>query len=277
MDYIELEVKIDPRQPGCDLLITELAELGFESFADTEEGFLAYVPQHAFNQRAYSLLNDNDFQLGKIQFEERVIAHRNWNAEWEKDFEPVMIGNDLLIRAPFHLPGKNFRMEIVIQPQQSFGTGHHETTRLMAQKLLTLPLGRRYILDMGCGTGILAILAEKCGAQKVLAVDIDENAVQNSQENILRNNCSVIKTICGNTGSLDNEKFNVILANINKNILLSSMDSFAKHLHEGGDLLLSGFFTQDADELKRTAKENKLIFKSMSGEGEWALLHFEKN
>lgn len=276
MDYIELEVKVSPRQPATDLLITELAETGFESFSETAEGFLAYIPADSYSENALSPLEELDPQMGKASFNKKLIPDQNWNEEWEKQFQPVAVGGKCLIRAPFHDADPRFPVDIVIQPRQSFGTGHHETTRLMAEKLLTMPLDGRYVLDMGCGTGVLAILACRLGAKSALGIDIEKNAVENARDNILRNPGVHVSVEEGTEKTVEGRKFDVVLANINKNVLLNALPVYADALQPGGELLVSGFFSTDADELKQKANEAKLDYQNMKTDGDWALLHFTK-
>jgi ribosomal protein L11 methyltransferase len=276
MDYTELDIKVTPRQPGTDLLISELAENGFESFVETETGFLAYIPLKEFSEMAILPINTFDKEVGKIEFSKKIIPSQNWNAEWEKDYQPIVVSNKLLIRAPFHATDTKFEMELVIQPQQSFGTGHHPTTRLMAEKLLTMPLHQRYILDMGCGTGVLAILANKLGASSVIGIDIELNSVENAKENLLRNNVVDVTIEEGTENNIRDRKFDLILANINKNVLLKAMTTYSNAMNKNAQLLLSGFFLTDVEEIKIEATKNRLDFMTTETDGEWALLHFKK-
>lgn len=276
MDYLELDVKINPRQPGSDLLITELAELGFESFVETADGFLAYIPGKDFSETLLSPIQNVKEELGKVSWSQKVIPAQNWNAEWESSYQPIQISDKLVIRAPFHEPVKGVEIDLEIQPQQSFGTGHHPTTRLMAEKLLTMPLDGRYILDMGCGTGVLAILAAKRGAASVLGIDIETNAVLNAIENVQRNHVANVTIEEGKDDQIGNRKFDVVLANINKNVLVAALPNYANTLNTGGELLMSGFFTTDVSTLKEAAEKTGLKFSSTENDGEWAIVHFIK-
>ncbi len=276
MDYIELDIKVTPRQPGTDLLISELSENGFESFVETENGFLAYIPAKDFSESSVNSIHAFENEMGEVEFSKKTIPAQNWNAEWEKDYQPIFISNKLLIRAPFHAPVSGMEMELVIQPQQSFGTGHHPTTRLMAEKLLTMPLEKRYVLDMGCGTGVLAILANKLGASKVIGIDIETNSVENARENAGRNSVVDVTIEEGTENQIQGRKFDIVLANINKNVLLKAMGIYADAMNGNGELLLSGFFITDVDELKSEANKNGLNFISVESDGEWALVHFKK-
>jgi ribosomal protein L11 methyltransferase len=276
MDYLELDVKIDPRQPGSDLLITELAELGFESFVETENGFLAYIPGKDFSETLLSPIQNVKEELGKVSWTKKIIPAQNWNAEWEKSYAPIQIADKLIIRAPFHEAVPGVEIDLEIQPQQSFGTGHHPTTRLMAEKLLTMPLDGRYVLDMGCGTGVLAILASKRGAAAVLGIDIESNAVMNAIENVQRNKVVHVTIEEGTENKIGDRKFDILLANINKNVLVAALPVYAAALNENGELLMSGFFTTDIASLREAAEQTGLKFKSTANDGEWAMVHFVK-
>ncbi|MDQ3109945.1 MAG: 50S ribosomal protein L11 methyltransferase [Bacteroidota bacterium] len=276
MDYLELDVKINPRQPGTDLLITELAELGFESFVETQDGFLAYIPAKEFSEALLSPIQNIKEELGKVSWSKKLIPAQNWNAEWESSYQPIQISDKLLIRAPFHEAVQGVEIDLEIQPQQSFGTGHHPTTRLMAEKLLTMPLAGRYVLDMGCGTGVLAILAAKLGAAGVLGIDIESNAVMNAIENVQRNKVENVTIEEGKDDKTGDRKFDLVLANINKNVLVSALPNYTKALNKNGELLMSGFFTTDVAALKEAAERTGLKFVSKENDGEWALVHFVK-
>lgn len=273
-DYIEVDVKVSPRQPGSDLLVTGLAELGFESFADTATGFQAWIAAEAFNAPMLSVVDQLDTVLGKAECTWKLVKGQNWNAEWESNYQPVKIGRKLLIRAPFHATDPAVEMELVIQPQQSFGTGHHPTTALMAEKLLTSSLTGRYIMDLGCGTGVLAILAARLGAGKVEGVDIEKPAVENAMENARNNNTASIAFSLGDASAMEGKVYDMVLANINKNILKATMKQFAASLKKDGDLLLSGFFVTDADELRAAAEGFEFV--ELKNSGEWAMLHLRK-
>lgn len=274
-DYIEVDVQVTPKQPGTDLLITQLADAGFESFAETPSGFQAWIPADQFVESTLALVNQLDSELGKSSASWKTIKGQNWNAEWESSYQPVKIGNRLLIRAPFHEADKTVGIELIIQPQQSFGTGHHPTTALMSEKLLTSTLEGRYIMDLGCGTGVLAILAHRLGAAKVEGVDIEKPAVENAMENARNNSAESIVFSCGDASAMNGKVYDMILANINKNILKATMKNFAASLKKEGDLLLSGFFVTDKDELLETASPD-FSFVEMKASGEWAMLHLRK-
>lgn len=257
MDYIELNIDLNPRMPWADILVAELAELGFESFVDTETGIQAYTPVTSGD--ASEILKETSiFQNPKVTYSSsiEIIPQKNWNAEWEASFEPVLVDTRLAIVAPFHnIDSFQNKEIIVIQPQMSFGTGHHQTTYLMSQLLLDLACVPTKVLDMGTGTGVLAILAEKLGAQSILAVDIEPWSVENTIENANRNACENIVALVGDIDVVKESDFGLILANINKNILKSHLKHYAQICQQNGLLFLSGFFATDVSEMEEIAKQ----------------------
>ncbi len=258
MDYCELNISISSQEQG-EILMAELADFPFESFEqEGREGgrngmrLKCYIPQDS--------LADCKAEVDELLAEYGVVGSRyisietqNWNAQWESNFERVEVGSRLLIRAPFHEADPSFEQEVIIMPKMSFGTGHHATTHLMAEWTMELSEGRT-VLDMGSGTGVLSIVAAKCGARSVDAVDIDEWADENCKENIAVNGTEgIITPMLGDFARVEGNKYDLILANINRNILLSLMGRFASALNEGGVLLVSGFLEQDIDSLRAGA------------------------
>ena len=272
MDYLELSITVTPRDPWTEILTVELAELGFDSFVETEEGVLAYGAISNVNMDTIvsETLIANKSDEYKIDFTEKVIPHQNWNAVWESDFHPVEVKDYLTIVAPFHSKEDKKGMIIEIQPQMSFGTGHHQTTWLMANALFELESMPRNILDMGSGTGVLAIIAEKLGAKEILAIDIEDWSVENAIENAERNQCKNIDVKCGNVDLLINQKFGLIIANINKNVLTSHMEQYALSLEKEGILLLSGFFESDVADLVNFASQFGLEKIEVYSKETWA-------
>jgi ribosomal protein L11 methyltransferase len=242
--YIEYSFTIEPKEPATEILIAELGFVGFESFVENENGVVAYIQKQDWNVsilESVSILDSDEF---KITYTKIEVEQTNWNSEWEKNFEPIEVDGLVSIRAPFH-KDKKLQYDIVIEPKMSFGTGHHETTHMMIQQLLSLDLKDKSVLDMGCGTGILAIFAEMKGAKPIEGIDIDNWCYVNSIENAQRNNCENIQFYEGEASLLTNQKFDVIIANINRNILLNDMVTYVKCLNENGILLLSGFYKDD--------------------------------
>lgn len=279
MDYIEVTINLTPRMPWSDILIAELADLGFESFVETATGIQAYAPESIGNVAAIlqqtSLATANEVTL---EMTIAVIAHQNWNAQWEADFEPVIVDDRLAILAPFHDESAfQNQHKIIIQPQMSFGTGHHQTTFLMSQFLMDLEPVPQHILDMGTGTGVLAILAEKRGCSDIVAVDIESWSVENTKENAVRNQCSHITALEGNVDCLTGMKFDMILANINKNILKAHLPAYADLLEENGLLYLSGFFFTDVTELTAEAAKSNFTVLEVREKETWAAIKLQKN
>lgn len=275
MNYIQFVAKVSPLIMGREILIAELAEIGFESFVDTEDGFEAYIQEADFDEnniKQISLLTNNEF---KIEYTINKIAQQNWNEAWEKSFDPIFVDEKCMIRAPFHeKPAENV-IDIIIEPKMSFGTGHHETTHLIVSRLLNLELTDKTVLDMGSGTGILAILAKKRNCGKVLAIDNDEWAYTNAVENCERNNVD-IEVVLGDANHIKSNKFDVIIANINRNILLRDMQFYVKALNTNGLLLLSGFFTVDKEVLSKEANKLGLTLTFENTKNEWTMLEFVK-
>lgn len=271
--YIGYTFKVSPVQPATEILIAELGFAGFESFVENEEGVNAYIQKddwHAGILNDIQILDNSDF---KITYQKEEIAQVNWNEEWEKNFEPIEVDGRCVVRAPFH-EATTVEYEIVIEPKMSFGTGHHETTHMMLQHILNTDVTDKKVLDMGCGTGVLAILAEMKGAKPLDAIDIDNWCYLNSLENVERNNCSHISVYEGDVSLLEDKNYDVIIANINRNILLNDIHQYAKCLHENGILFLSGFYTEDIPIITEECAKNKLKFADKLEKNNWVSLKF---
>jgi ribosomal protein L11 methyltransferase len=273
--YISYTFKIHPKEPATEILVAELGEIGFESFVENEEGLIAYIQQTDWNENILDdvfILNSNEFS---ISYEMEVIEQTNWNSEWEKNFNPIQVDNLVSIRAPFH-ENPNLKYDIVIEPKMSFGTGHHETTHMMVQHLLDLDLTNKKVLDMGCGTGILAIFAEMKGAKLIDAIDIDNWCYLNSVENVERNNCSNIDVYEGDALLLINKKYDVIIANINRNILLNDMQAYMNCLNDNGTLLLSGFYQEDIPIIDAEVSKFQFKIDKIIERNNWVALKYQK-
>ena len=273
MSHTRVSFLIAPIDPWRDILLVELAELGYEGFEETTGGLEAFIPTERFDVSALNgtlTLCDPHVHVswGVSQVEER-----NWNAEWERSFQPVDVGKEVRIRAEHHPPGTGFRYEIIMTPRMAFGTGHHATTRMMVRAMLDGPdLKGAQVCDLGCGTAVLAILAERMGAAAVRAIDIDEQAVSNARENVEQNGCHRITVEKGVSSALIGHRYDLILANIERNTLLDAMPVMAEALSPGGVLLLSGFVVADRPRLESAAMANGLSLAVRSEEGEWSLL-----
>lgn len=274
--YIGYHFTIEPLQPASDILMAELGELGFESFVETETGFSAYIQKEDWNPLILSqvqVLNSGKFN---IVYEKEEIQPVNWNSEWEKNFEPIEIDNTVSIRAPFHDAG-TLKYNLIIEPKMSFGTGHHETTHLMVQHLLKLDLQDKSVLDMGCGTGVLGILAEKMGANWVDAIDIDPWSYENTLENVERNKCRLVNVFEGDASLLSDFKYDIIIANINRNILVQDISSYCNVLKDNGILLFSGFYTEDIPIIDEVAHKNHLVKDLTLERHNWVGLRYIKS
>ncbi|MBS3807420.1 MAG: 50S ribosomal protein L11 methyltransferase [Bacteroidales bacterium] len=265
------------RRNIADILVAQLSELGYQSFMDTPEGLKAYIPQEAFDVQALDDLPIHPVYPGKIQWQHQVIHDKNWNAEWEKNFQPVVVDDQCLIRAPFHPRRDPYPYEVVIEPKMSFGTGHHPTTYLMIQWLLEQdPTGSR-VLDIGAGTGILAILAAKKGAAEIWAVDNNEWAYLNARENAQINHAQNIRVIQGTVNSIRREHFDLILANINLSILQQDLPDYADMLNKNGILIMSGIYEQDMEKLTGLAEKHHLRLLGHKENNRWVALAFRKD
>ena len=271
--YIEYNFTFSPKEPISEILIAELGNVGFESFVETENGVTAYIQKTDWNAEILAdvfVLNSDEFS---IEYNQNEVPQTNWNAEWEKNFEPIQVDDLVSIRAPFH-ENPNLKYDIVIEPKMSFGTGHHETTHMMVQHLLQLDLENKKVLDMGCGTGILAIFAEMKGAKPLDAIDIDNWCYENSVENVTRNNCENISVYEGDATLLVDKKYDVIIANINRNILLMDMKVYTNCLQEGGILLLSGFYEQDIPVIDAEVIKHGLKLEKFIQRNNWVALKY---
>lgn len=273
--YIEYNFEVTPKEPATEILIAELGGVGFESFVENDNGVTAYIQKEEWNATILEdvfVLKSDEF---KIVYSQKEIAQTNWNAEWEKNFNPIQVDDLVSIRAPFH-ENPNLKYDIVIEPKMSFGTGHHETTHMMVQHLINLNVENKKVLDMGCGTGILAIFAEMKGAKPIDAIDIDAWCYENSLENVERNNCSNIAVYEGDASILKEKKYDIIIANINRNILLSDMEIYTSCINENGNLLLSGFYSEDIPIIDAEVSKYGLTLNKTITRNNWVALQYQK-
>jgi ribosomal protein L11 methyltransferase len=261
MQYIETRIQFEPfTVENKEIIIALLADAGYDSFDENFQYLSAYIPKNLFTENLpHETLNSVVLLFERIEISTHEVAEVNWNEEWERNFEPIIVAGRCLIRAPFHQVDTRYEHDIIIEPKMSFGTGHHATTALMIEHILNIDFKNKEVLDMGCGTGVLAILASKLGARSVVGIDIDEWAYENSIENAKRNEIENFKAFLGGVECIANQKFDVIIANINRNILLEQMSQYASAMNQGGVLLLSGFYTTDVDIL--IEKAGKLNFQ----------------
>ncbi|HEX4887796.1 MAG TPA: 50S ribosomal protein L11 methyltransferase [Luteibaculaceae bacterium] len=275
MPYLQLSANLSPLQPYRDILIAELADFGFESFEETTGGFHAWGQVELVNRDEVTHFLQGYTTDASLTFEWEELEDQNWNAEWERNFQPIELNSRAIIKAVFHQTDA-YEYEFLISPKMAFGTGHHETTWLMSNALFTLDLANKSLLDMGCGTGILAVIAEKLGAKDILAVDIEEPAVENTLEHLQINQCTQIEVKLGGAEVPVGRTFDVILANINRNVLCRDLGHYAAYLKPGGSILLSGFFVTDIEIITQQANKVGLSLVSQSNKNNWSQLTFVK-
>ena len=271
--YLGYHFTIEPKELGSEILIAELGEKAFESFIETETGIVAYIQKDLCTADVLEdiyILESPEFT---ISYSVEEIDQVNWNEEWEKNFDPIDVDGKCHVRAPFH-PKTEAEYDIVIEPKMSFGTGHHETTHMMIQHLLETDVTNLKTLDMGCGTAILAILAEMKGAHPIDAIDIDNWCYLNSIENVERNNCSAITVYEGEAALLKGKSYDLIIANINRNILLNDMQAYVDCLNKGGILLLSGFYNEDIPFIDASCTEKGLTYVKKFERNNWVSLKY---
>ena len=262
-----------------DVLAAELGEIGFESFVESEDGIWAYISEQLYDETVLEgKLKEFPMQNVGIHFAKQFIESKDWNEEWEKNyFKPIRIGNECIIRASFHEPEPGYAFNIIIDPKMAFGTGNHETTFLMISEILKLDLEGKDLLDMGCGTAVLAILAKMKKASKVVGIDIDEWAYNNAQENIHLNHTDDIQLALGGAEQIPTfGTFDVVFANINRNILLNDMRHYARNMKSGALLFMSGFYTQDIPFIKAECERNGLNFLSYAEKNNWVAVKTQK-
>jgi len=277
MNYVKISYTLKPNiKEAAEVMIAQLGELGFESFVETENGFEAYIPENDFSPENLNgiLIPFSDVEAA---YSTEIIKDRNWNKTWEENyFNPIAIGDDVLIRGSFHEPSDKVKYEIVIDPKMAFGTGHHETTGLMIKHILETDMEGKKVLDMGCGTGILGILCSMRGAAGVTGIDIEEWAYNNAIENCRKNNISNMKVILGDASVIDGKGYDIVLANINRNILLNDISKYSEVLSPDGLLILSGFYESDLDLINKEAQKHGLSFISSKSDNNWVASTYRK-
>jgi ribosomal protein L11 methyltransferase len=272
MDYIELTLQIDA--DFVEILMAELGELGFESFVETEDGLEAYVQEEIFDDVAVKQMLEDYAARTAISYQFKKIVRQNWNEEWEKNFQPIQIGEQIYVRADFHESKPDFPYEIIITPKMSFGTGHHETTSMVMEHQLNIDHTNKKVLDVGTGTGILAVLASKLGASHINAFDIDEWSVENTIENVQLNNVSNVTVRQGTIEDEPKDIYEIVLANINRNILISQIPAYVAFLQKGGELVVSGFYEKDIADIQTVAESVGLKKVAQLSKNNWAAVVF---
>lgn len=278
MRYFEVKFRTIPCTTTVnDVLSAFLGEIGFESFVEYNDGIKGYIQQPIYNEKTLKETIENiPLENISISYETELMEDKDWNEEWEKNFfQPIVIGNRCAIHSTFHKDVPKAEYDILINPQMAFGTGHHETTSLILGELLDAELLNKSLLDMGCGTSILAILAAMRGAKPITAIDIDTWCVDNSKENILLNKIDNITVELGDASTLrGREPFDIIIANINRNILLHDMSSYAACMHKNSEIFMSGFYVEDIPLIQKKAESLGLEFISYKEKNNWAVVKF---
>ncbi len=276
-NYIELVFTVVSEEDYVsDILIAALAEIGFDTFDTNELGFRAYIVSAQFDEQQLQACLEPYKDQYVFSYEINLIPYKNWNEVWEQNFEPVVIADKVYVYANFHKVAGQYPHQILMHPKMAFGTGHHETTFQMAERLFDIDLNGKSLLDMGCGTGILAILAHQLGAKPILAIDNDPIAAESAAENFYLNKIKDAEVICGDAKDLNGKHFDILLANINRNILLDDMSAYAASLNKRGYILFSGFYTEDLDAVNRSASENGLYYQNHSSKNNWVVAIFQK-
>ncbi len=270
--YIELAVTVSPLEPFRDLFIAQLGAVGFESFSETEEGFAAYILKEDYS--ASAAMEQMQWDGVTVSAKEQEIEQVNWNAEWERNFNPIEVDGRVYIRAPFHAERAGFEYAMLIEPKMSFGTGHHQTTHMMIQWLLETPSNHADVLDMGCGTGILGILAGMRGAKSVHGIDVDTWCIENTLENAQRNGVAMTADLGGS--EVLSGTYDLILANINLNVLLADIAHYEKALRKGGSIFFSGFYEDNVPTLRAAAEALGLTFEGVKAREQWRSIKMVK-
>ena len=278
MTPLYLEVNFEISAEFSDLIIAELDQHGYDSFQETETGVQAYILIDEFDEEVIKDLQQQYEDIVEFNYSVTELENKNWNEEWEKNFEQSIISDECIVRASFHVPDKEYKYDIVINPRMSFGTGHHATTSMMLLHELDMDIQNKKVLDAGCGTGVLAIMAVKLGASEVFAYDIDDWSYNNALDNFSLNNTETININIGEVDvAISNGPYDVILANINKNVLLQDIQHFANFLQENGYLVLSGFYEKDIEDLMNEAKKYDLSLENQKEKDGWVSLRLKKS
>lgn len=279
-DYTKTSFTVTPNdEVATDVLAALLAEVGFESFVPNDEGLEAYVPHNLYDETSLiTVIESFPLEGYTITHSSEFIEGEDWNAEWEKNyFQPIVLGEECVIHSTFHTDVPKARYDILIDPKMAFGTGYHQTTCHMLRAILASDMTGKSVLDMGCGTALLAILARKHGATDVVAIDIDEFAYENAKENIVLNNTPDIEVRLGGAEAIkESDSFDFVIANINRNILLADMKNYVRCMHPGSQIFISGFYTEDMDVLKEEAAQHGLRYIDYAEDNRWAMMRFVK-
>ena len=276
MEYTEVDIKLNPVAPFADILVARLNEIEFESYTEDETGVKAYVQTHLLNENAVKEIIVKVAELCELSYTITKVKQENWNELWENNFEPVKINDRCIIRAHFHADFPDIEQEIIITPKMSFGTGHHETTSLVMNEMFGIDFKDKSVLDMGSGTGVLAILAAKLGANSLIGIDFDEWAYENAVENAGLNGVSTIDFIHGDADAIGDAKFDIILANINRNIILQDIAVYVGAMNKQSQILFSGFLKEDIPLILEKSEQLGLELVVSKHKNKWQMLHLKR-
>lgn len=278
MDYTKTTINIYPAEDWIrDIIAAQLADIGYESFVETDTGLEAYIPEDRYDEENFNLVLNEYRTTFYFTVLQEIIKDQNWNQVWEKNyFKPLVVAGKCLVRAPFHSEYPKAEYEIVIEPNMAFGTGNHETTSMMLECILENDFKNKTVLDMGCGTGILGILASMKGAKNVTAIDIDEWSFIGAKENAALNHIKNIEVKHGDASLLEEEKYDFIFANIHKNVLIEDMAVYAENLNSAGKIFLSGFYQTDLKEITEVAEQNGLRYINHNQNNNWVVVIAKK-
>ncbi len=276
MDYTELDIRLKEISPFADILVARLNEIEFESYSEDENGLKAYVQTQLLDKDAVKEIVSEISELTELSFSMNNIKKENWNMQWESNYSPVFINKNCVVRAHFHSVALDVKYEIIITPKMSFGTGHHETTSLMMNEMFNIDFKGKSVLDMGTGTGVLAILASKLGAKDLVGIDFDDWAFENAKENAVLNNISNIHFIHGDANAIGSIRYDVVLANINRNIILNDIEIYVEAMGDTSILLLSGFLEEDIPLILGKAESLGLKLVVLKNKSKWQMLHLKR-
>jgi len=276
MEYTEVDIRLKSAYPFADIIVAKLNEIDFESYAEDANGVKAYVQTLLLNENAVKEIISEVAELCELTFSISKVKQENWNKQWESNFEPVVINDKCVIRAHFHQPIPDVDFEIIITPKMSFGTGHHETTSLVMSEMFSLDFNNKSVLDMGCGTGVLAILASKLGANSLVGIDFDEWAVENAEENSVLNSIDNIDYIHGDADAIGDATFDIIVANINRNIILQDIEKYVGAMNEKSEIIFSGFLKEDIPLILEKSEQLGLDLVVSKNKNKWQMLHLKK-
>ncbi len=276
MEYTEVDIRLREVNSFADILVAKLNEIEFESYIQDENSVKAYVQTQKLNQVAVKEIMSEVSELTELSFSINKVKEENWNLQWESNYHPVFINDNCVIRAHFHDTFPDMKYEIIITPKMSFGTGHHETTSLMMNEMFSLELKQKSVLDMGSGTGVLAILASKLGARELVGIDYDNWSFNNAKENADLNNISNINFIHGDVDSISNMKYDIILANINRNVILNDIEIYVDAMNDSAEIILSGFLEEDTSLILKKSQQLGLSLIGSKNKNKWQMLHLKR-